>query len=66
VESSARSMFARCNVVDERDLAAAGERLSAFLTDAASALANDSRKHPEWENTGSRGTSAVRQPRRQP
>src|SRR5262245_27350062 len=32
-----RSMFARYNVVDERDLAAAGERLSAFLTDAASA-----------------------------
>jgi integrase len=32
-----RSMFARYNVVDERDLAAAGERLSAFLTDVASA-----------------------------
>jgi len=30
-----KSMFARYNVVDERDLAEAGERLAAFLTDAA-------------------------------
>jgi len=31
------SMFKRYNIVDERDLADAGERLSAFLTTAASA-----------------------------
>jgi hypothetical protein len=31
------SMFKRYNIVDERDLADAGERLSAFLTSAASA-----------------------------
>jgi len=31
------SMFKRYNIVDERDLAEAGERLSAFLTGAASA-----------------------------
>ena len=29
-------MFKRYNIVDERDLAEAGERLSVFLTDAAS------------------------------
>jgi hypothetical protein len=32
-----KSMFARYNVVDERDLTEAGERLAAFLTDAANA-----------------------------
>jgi hypothetical protein len=32
-----RSVFARYNVIDERDLAEAGERLDAFLTGAASA-----------------------------
>ena len=31
------SMFKRYNIVDERDLADAGERLSGFLTGAASA-----------------------------
>jgi hypothetical protein len=31
-----RSVFARYNVIDERDLAEAGERLNAFLTEAAS------------------------------
>ena len=30
-------MFKRYNIVDERDLADAGERLSAFLTNAAGA-----------------------------
>ena len=30
-----KSMFARYNVVDERDLTEAGERLAAFLTNAA-------------------------------
>jgi integrase len=32
-----KSMFTRYNVVDERDLTEAGERLTAFLTEAASA-----------------------------
>jgi len=32
-----RSVFSRYNVVDERDLAAAGERLAAFLTTAGTA-----------------------------
>jgi hypothetical protein len=64
------SMFRRYNVVDERDLTEAAERLAGFLADASSApptivpLARSTppmgvllREH--GQNTDNRGTSAV-------
>jgi hypothetical protein len=62
------SMFRRYNVVDERDLTEAAERLSAFLTGAASAsptivplaAARAARATGEHgQNTDNRGTSTV-------
>jgi integrase len=62
------SMFKRYNIVDERDLAEAGERLSVFLTDAASdaptivpiADARVARRATgHGQNTDNRGAAAV-------
>jgi integrase len=65
------SMFKRYKIVDERDLADAGERLSAFLTDAASvsptivpltAARAKRSSGGHGQNTDNRGASAVAPP----
>lgn len=75
------SMFRRYNVVDERDLTEAAERLSGFLAHAASApptivplgalerrapAATGSRRHPAPENTDRTRTIAALQPLHRP
>jgi hypothetical protein len=59
-------MFRRYNVVDERDLTEAAERLAGFLADAASApptIVPLGRSTPRRgcfpQNTDNRGTSAI-------